>query len=363
MNQKNRILKEGFTTGTSAAAAAKCALSYLLTGKTSDSIQITLLTGEPRQIEIHSCILDSTGAICTVIKDAGDDPDVTHGAEIGAKVIFDPASENSLIISGGKGVGMITKPGLEMSPGKWAINPGPLKMISNAIQEVLGKHQKKGRVHVIIFVINGEKIAQKTLNARLGIVGGISILGTTGIVKPMSHDAYIATIASSLSVAKANGVKDVVFTTGRRSERFAKLLFSNVTDLSFIQMGDFFKSSIEYASEKGFDTIILCVFFGKALKMAQGIPHTHATTSSICLNTLSNWTKQLTGNRLLADKIAQSHTAREALQLLQQNGQYIIRYVGNQMIRSAESFLTSRIPIIGVIFDFDGNVIFDSRAL
>jgi cobalt-precorrin-5B (C1)-methyltransferase len=230
-----RKLKSGFTTGTTAAAAAKGALIYLLEGKAPSRVVIELLTGDKIMIPIHwSQRKGHQEAVCTAIKDAGDDPDVTHKAEIGANVkLSGPRGDsgaslrvfNGIKITGGIGVGRITKPGLEVPPGEPAINPGPRKMITQAIKEVLDEHQIQSNVSVEVFVPKGEEIAKKTLNARLGILGGISILGTTGIVRPMSHDAFIATIESALSVAQASGQKKVILTTGRRSERFAQHLY------------------------------------------------------------------------------------------------------------------------------------------
>ncbi len=270
----------------------------ILEGKKPSRVRIRLLTGDDIMIAIHSCRLRKRGeAICSVIKDAGDDPDVTHKAEIGARVALLASDKQSgkgqrpqIIISGGEGVGRVTKPGLEVEPGQPAINPGPKKMITQAIEEVLKEHHLVGTVRTEIFVPQGKKLAEKTLNARLGILGGISILGTTGVVRPMSHDAFIATIESALSVARACGLKRVVLTTGRRSERFAQDCWGRIPSEAFIQIGDFFKLSLESAAKRGFVHITLAVFFGKALKMAQGVPHTHAAKSSLTLDKLSGWT-------------------------------------------------------------------------
>jgi cobalt-precorrin-5B (C1)-methyltransferase len=250
-----RKLKTGFTTGTAAAAAAKGALRYLLEGNMPSRVMIELLTGDKLAIPIHRCErLAEDEAKCTVIKDAGDDPDVTHKAEIGAEVkLAGPGSKNhnGIYITGGTGVGKITKPGLEMPPGEPAINSGPRKMIHQAIKDTLAKHGLQRAVSVEVFVPRGAEIAKKTLNARLGILGGISILGTTGLVRPMSHDAFIATIESALSVARASGNNRVVLTTGRRSERYAQQLWTHLPEEAYVQIGDFFKRSLEIAT--GYD--------------------------------------------------------------------------------------------------------------
>jgi cobalt-precorrin-5B (C1)-methyltransferase len=299
--------------------------------------------------------------VCTVIKDAGDDPDVTHKAEIGAVVSIKQTDVPLLTISGGKGVGTVTKPGLEIQPGHPAINSGPKQMITSVVEEMLADSGRSLAVSAEIFVPEGEALARHTLNARLGIVGGISILGTTGVVRPMSHDAYIATIRSSLSVARACGVKKIFFTTGRRSERFAQDYFPGDPEAAFIQIGDFFKLSIESAACMGFSDIVLAVFFGKALKMAEGFPHTHAAKTDLCLKTLSRWTLELTGNQEAAQSIVSANTARQAFFMLENTAPAVIARVGAEIIRSARSFSKTPVTIRAIIFDFSGRIYFDSN--
>ncbi|QTA89028.1 cobalt-precorrin-5B (C(1))-methyltransferase CbiD [Desulfonema magnum] len=359
-NKQN--LKTGFTTGAAATAAVKGGLCLLLNGAAPSEVRIKLLTGDDIDIPIHACVFEDEKSVrCTVIKDAGDDPDITHRAEIGANVTFsDNETQDSVIITGGKGVGRVTKPGLEIPPGEPAINPGPRKMIIQTVHEVLRNHGIRRTIRVEIFVPEGETLAQKTLNPRLGIIGGISILGTTGVVRPMSHDAYIATIKSSLSVARAAGLSQVVMTTGRRSERFSQSLMRELPEEAFIQIGDFFKMSLESASDKGFDLITLAVFFGKAVKMAQGIPHTHAAKSSLTLHKLSDWSFEVTKDEAFAKKIFSANTARHAFDLILNEYPKIISYVGKEMICSARSFAASSVSVHGIIFDYSGDVVFDN---
>lgn len=359
-----RKLKTGFTTGTAAAAAAKGALRYLLEGNMPSRVMIELLTGDKMTIPIHRCErMAEDEAKCTVIKDAGDDPDVTHKAEIGAAVKLaglKSKNHNSIYITGGPGVGKITKPGLEMPPGEPAINSGPRKMINQAIKETLDEHDIQQAVTVEIFVPRGAEIAKKTLNARLGILGGISILGTTGLVRPMSHDAFIATIESALSVARASGNRKVVLTTGRRSERFAQQRWPFLPEEAFIQIGDFFKRSLEMAAGHGFTKITLAVFFGKALKMAQGVPHTHAAKSRLTLDKLSEWAMRITRNFKLNQKILSANTARHAFDMICPDHPELIAHVGKQVISSATLFAGKASRIDCVIFDYEGKVAFDS---
>ena len=306
-----RKLRTGFTTGTAAAAATKGALRLMLAGDEPAAVKIRLLTGDFITIPIYKCRLIRAGrAECSVIKDAGDDPDVTHKAEIGARVTLKkPKTRHRsepgphIDIRGGQGVGRVTKPGLEVPPGQPAINPGPRKMITAAIHDLIGSDDPDYDVHVEIFVPRGQELAKKTLNARLGILGGISILGTTGIVRPMSHDAFRATIESALSVARASGLTHVVLTTGRRSERYAQDHWPRMLPEAFVQIGDFFKVSLQAAAQQKFNRITLTVFFGKALKMAQGVPHTHAAKSALSLNKLAEWTLAITRDKPLAESI------------------------------------------------------------
>lgn len=431
MTQKNK-LKRGFTTGASAAAAAKGALYCLLFDIPLASVDIQSLTHEPITVPVHRVASSAKNrAECVVIKDAGDDPDVTHQAEIGARVewyesrstniSFSSMADIAIEIRGGEGVGRVTKPGLEVPPGQPAINPGPMKMIRQAVMEVveLFYNQKDGKkttgvlnavagnpglesarsvavvenknirqdetgertgkenigrrtenlpvkilpekIIVDVFVPAGEILAEKTLNARLGILGGISILGTTGIVKPMSHDAYIATIKSGISVAEAMGDDTLVFTTGRRSERFAMDLFPHLKEEAFVQTGDFFKASLEAAANAStMRRVIITVFFGKAVKMAMGFPHTHAAKSELTLKKLAVWASEITYNETLSRNIAVSNTARHAFTYIHPDFPELITHVGRMIIRSAEKFSRNQVKIDAVIFDFEGNRVFDS---
>jgi len=363
---KRKNLRTGFTTGTAAAAAAKGALLAILEDRALATVEVELLTGDRIVIPIHGCRRCADGsAVCTVIKDAGDDPDVTHGAEIGARVriLLSPAPATAppaVLISGGEGVGRITKPGLELPPGEPAINPGPRRMITAAVTEVLRAHGKTGAAEIEVFVPQGEEISRKTLNTRLGILGGISILGTTGIVRPMSHEAFTATIDAGLSVARACGLNRVVLTTGRRSERFAQKRWPDLAAEAYVQIGDFFQVGIVGCAAKGIEAATLAVFFGKALKMAEGLAHTHAARSQLTLDALAGWTAAVTADAALAGKILAAHTAREAFGLLHPAHPAVIAEVGRRIVVAACQFSGPKLKIRSVIFDYEGRVVFDS---
>ncbi len=360
--QPNR-LRSGFTTGAAAAAAAKAALQLLFTGQAPRGVEIAFLTGETTTIAVHGCRwVESNKASCTVIKDAGDDPDITHGAEIGAEVTLEKRwAADPIRITGGAGVGVVTKPGLEIPPGRAAITSGPITMITDSINALLEEHPTDAGIHVEVFVPEGERLAKKTLNARLGIIGGLSILGTTGIVRPMSHEAYVATIQKSMDVARAAGLTHLVLTTGRRSERFAQNFWPSLADESFIQIGDFFQAAMTAAATRGFLSATLAVFFGKAVKMAQNIPHTHAAKSELTLETLAQWTLKQTGNPELARRIAAANTARHAFDPLKESALPVIAHVAGEARRCAAGFSDNKVRVRCVIFDYDGTTAVDTQ--
>ena len=231
-------------------------------------------------------------------------------------------------------------------------------MIAEAVSAVLAERGKAVDVRVQVFVPKGEELAKNTLNARLGILGGISILGTTGVVRPMSHAAYIATIHSALSVAAAVGIREVVLTTGRRSERFGQRLFDGLPEEAFVQMGDFFEAALKAVSEKGLSTAILAVFFGKAVKMAQGVSHTHAANAAMTLKALARWTARLTGDDALARQVAQANTARHALEYIMPDHPAVVAETGRRMTAAARRFAGPELAVGGVIFGFDGEIIY-----
>lgn len=358
--KNKRKLRSGFTTGCAAAAAAKAAVLALIDKHAPSVVDISLLTGDILKIAVHECsITDASTAAASVIKDAGDDPDVTNGAEIGARVRLTEKTRD-LIITGGHGVGTVTRPGLEISPGNAAINPGPEKMITQSVKQALDEFSDPRGAEIEIFVPGGEEIAARTLNARLGIKGGISILGTTGVVKPMSHEAYIATIASGMSVAAACKTGTVVCTTGRRSERYSQKLFPDKPEQAFVQIGDYFEKSMKLAVKNGFSRVVLAVFFGKAVKMAQGAPHTHAAKSRMGLDQLSAWVRARCNNKELAEKVADSNTARQAFFIIRENCPEVFKDVAERMISSAEKFAGNPIDVRAVIFDYEGGVATDT---
>ena len=248
-------LKTGYTTGSSAAAASKAALLSIINQKKIDNVDILLPKRSYVQIPIYSCEFETDNASCSVIKNGGDDPDVTHGAEIIVKLSF-TKKMNEIEIDGGEGVGIVTKPGLGLEINKPAINPVPKKMIAENLREIGKKVLSEKGIKVVISVPKGKELGPKTDNPRLGIMDGISILGTSGIVIPFSTAAYAASIRQNVDVAIAMGNDTVVLTTGGRSEDFAKKIV-DLPEHCFVQIGDFSGYAIpETARTLGFSDLI-----------------------------------------------------------------------------------------------------------
>ena len=290
-------LRSGYTTGACAAAAAKAA-ALLVTRHASHvtavdrvtAVEIPFPDKSRVKFKVQSSEFKGNSAIASVIKDAGDDPDVTNGAEIvaEARIASNVGAIHELplqvTIKGGKGVGTVTKPGLSVPVGEPAINPVPRKMIEEAVLEAFNTRSGKARlaptVEVTISVPKGEELAKKTLNHRLGIFGGISILGTTGIVKPVSTEAWTATIASSMDVAVATGRKEIVVSAGRTSEKTHMKKYG-LPEESYVLMGDYLEYSFREARKHNFQQIHLCAQWAKMVKIAMATPQTHVRFGAI----------------------------------------------------------------------------------
>jgi cobalt-precorrin-5B (C1)-methyltransferase len=265
-------LRTGYTTGTCATAATKAALIALLTGEEQKSVDITLPGGELFNLSVFFTSFERDKVSCSVLKDAGDDPDVTNGQEIISTVQLNPNHSEVRFLQG-EGVGVVTLPGLGLTIGGPAINETPRRMI---MQEIRNELPEQTGIDVTISVPNGEEIARKTFNPKLGVVGGISIIGTSGIVKPFSSDAFIASIRREMQVANALGCEHVVINSGAKSERFIKKAYPMLRDQAFIHYGNFIGETIKIASELGFKQLTMGIMIGKAVKLAEGSLDTHS---------------------------------------------------------------------------------------
>jgi len=353
-------LREGFTTGSAAAAGGKAALLFLTGQGVRKKVEIPLPLGGRLTIPVERVEAVGKGAKATVVKDGGDDPDATNKARIMSTVrLFPGGNHGDVIIDGGTGVGKVTRRGLPVPVGESAINPVPRLQIKEAVLEGLKETGIRAAVSVTIEVENGEKIAKKTLNPRLGIIGGISILGTRGTVKPFSNKAYKDTITMSMDVARAGGLNVIALTTGGRSERFLKEQRPDLPETAFIQVADFFSFSLKEAAKKGFTDILYSCFFGKLVKMAQGYPYTHARKSRIDFGKLSEWCFSMGMDEEKARSIANANTAREALSIIKEEVQRdkIIHYATEKAISSARGFAGPGPDITYYLFDFGGDLL------
>ena len=356
--KRKGTLRTGYTTGTTAAAATKGALFALINGKPIEQVDVSLPKGGTATLRIAWTKKENNGKVtCTAIKDGGDDPDATHGAAICSTVSFNKKASN-IYIDGGEGVGRVTKPGLGLEIGKPAINPTPLKMLEQAVREVARHHLEELGVDVVISVPNGEEIAKKTDNPRLGILGGISILGTTGLVLPYSTASFAASIRQGLDVATAMGADIVVLTTGGRSEDFAKKLFK-LPDHCFIQMGDFAGYSIKQCANKmSIRHVIIAGFIGKLTKMAMGIKQTHVAGSHVDMDFMARLAAECDAPANVIQEIGRANTARHVSEIIKKNNivryyDYVCKTVSELMHEHAKGQLQIEV----ILFDFDGTVI------
>ncbi len=313
---RKQALRTGWTTGTCAAAAAKAATTALVTGEIQETTEIGLPGGRRVRFGVDECALTPTQAEAVVVKDAGDDPDVTHGARLTATVRW--RAEPGLELDGGVGVGVVTKPGLGLELGGPAINPVPRAMITQSVGEAVDL-SKQG-VRVVISVPDGERMARKTTNARLGIIGGISILGTTGIVRPFSTASWRASVEQAISVLAAQGEDTVVLCTGGRTEKGAMRLLPQLPEVCFVEVGDFTGAALRRAVEYGLARVVFAGMAGKLTKLAAGVLMTHYTRSKVSLALLEDVTLKAGGPTDLAERVANANTARHAAELWDEAG-------------------------------------------
>ncbi|MBI5098401.1 MAG: cobalt-precorrin-5B (C(1))-methyltransferase [Nitrospirae bacterium] len=413
-------LRSGYTTGACAAAAAKAAVTLLLQntedrvqntdiGKKEDSlgsglrvpgseVEIPFPDGSRVKFRVKGQGVRDKGrnalaAWASVVKDAGDDPDVTNGAEIvaEARIARKCRSEEVTVVAihelplridikGGKGVGMVTKPGLPVPVGEPAINPVPKKMITEAVMEAIEDSYKlqvksdkfkdptpytlyatRCTMEITIFVPNGEELAKKTLNSRLGIDGGISILGTTGIVKPVSSEAWTATITSSMDVARAAGRKEVVLSAGRTSEK-AHMKKFNFPEESYVLMGDYLEFSLREAKKHGFKRIHLCAQWAKMVKIAMATPQTHVRFGAIDIKKAVEF---LNSNGIIMP-VREFNTAREIFDfiLLKRDVGAIHELPLQKVCNAARQYakeIAEGVYVITYLVSYDGEIIAGSE--
>ncbi|WP_420548685.1 cobalt-precorrin-5B (C(1))-methyltransferase [Curvivirga sp.] len=304
-------LRKGWTTGSCAAAASKAAYLGLLTGIVPDEVEIRLPRGELPRFKTLDPIISKESATVAIQKDAGDDPDITHEAIISATIT--KADDNGLKFYAGKGVGTVTLPGLPLPVGEPAINPKPREIIESNLQEVADQHDEVLRLNVTISIENGEELAQKTWNPRLGIVGGLSVLGTTGIVTPFSCSAWIHSIHRGVDVARANGFHHVAGTTGNMSENALRESF-DLPDEAYLDMGDFAGGMLKYIRRHPVERVTISGGFAKMLKLAQGNMDLHSSRSQVNFEKLADMVLKLGGSDAQINLTKSANTAKQVLE-------------------------------------------------
>ncbi len=345
---ENSQLRKGWTTGACATAGAKAAFLALITGQFPNPVDILLPRGQRPFFSLAKTALENGYAFASVVKDAGDDPDVTHNALITARVKFLPAG-SGIIFRAGTGVGTVTKPGLPLAAGEPAINPVPRAMMQTAIKEIAEKYSRNDDVEIEISVENGEKIALKTMNPRLGILGGISILGTTGIVIPFSCSAWIHSIYRGIDVARAEGINHIAGSTGSTSEAAVQKLY-NLPESALIDMGDFVGGMLKYLRKHPVKKITIAGGFGKMCKLAQGLLDLHSRAGSVDMEFLAD----ISG----IEGIINANTAKHALEIANLHNINLAELIAGKAFKNATKALDCNdIELEIAIFDREGKLL------
>jgi cobalt-precorrin-5B (C1)-methyltransferase len=356
MARQTKPLRRGWTTGTCAAAAAKAAFAALATGEFPDPVEVTLPRGERPSFALALTRKDDNSATAGIIKDAGDDPDVTHGALI-LVTVRAGAPGGGVRFRAGEGVGTVTRPGLPVPPGEPAINPVPRRMIGDAIAEIAAATGCAADAEVEIAIPGGEKLAAKTLNGRLGIVGGLSILGTTGIVVPYSCAAWIASIHQGIDVARAAGLTHIAGATGANSETAVRRLYG-LPDVALIDMGDFVGGMLKYLRRHPVPRLTIAGGVAKMTKLAQGFVDLHSKRGAVDLARLAEVAHGCGGSEQLRAAIAGANTAAQAFALAQAEHIALGDAVARAAQRTAAQIVEGRpIAIEVVLFDRDQNLV------
>ncbi|MEW6770505.1 MAG: cobalt-precorrin-5B (C(1))-methyltransferase CbiD [Bacillota bacterium] len=349
-------LREGYTTGVCAAAAAKAAALLLFTGEAPARVVVATPAGRKLDLPVAEAVAGEGWARCGVVKDAGDDPDVTDGLTICATVR--PAAAG-VVLRGGEGIGVVTRPGLPVPVGEPAINPVPRALILQEVAAVL----PPGRgAEVTISVPGGEKVAERTFNPRLGIVGGISILGTTGIVRPMSEEAYRDSLACILNVAAAEGHRRLVLTPGRTGEKIAVERYGFPAP-AVVQVSNFVGFMLERAAKAGIKEVLLWGHFGKLVKVAGGIFNTHSRVADGRLEILAALAAAEGASPVTVAQLLMFATVEEALPVLAGAGLgRVFAVAARRVSLRAAAYVQNRLKVGTVLLDRDGAILGQDKA-
>ncbi len=349
-------LRRGWTTGACATAATKAAVGALLGDEFPEVVTITLPRGGAASFALVETRLENGGAVAAVIKDAGDDPDVTHGCKVRVRV--QRSSRPGVHFHAGEGIGTVTKPGLALAPGEPAINPVPRHMIEAVLQAAAARKKVPCAFEVTIAIPGGQEIAKKTLNARLGIVGGLSILGTTGVVVPFSCASWIHSIHRGIDVARAAGREHIAAATGSTSEAFLNE-HMNLPDEALIDMGDFVGGTLKYLRRHPVPRLTLAGGIGKFTKLAQGALDLHSARSTLDREGLA---RRLGGPSEFQNRIRNANTALEVLELATATGIGLGEIVATDARDRAQTVLGKAIAVEVFVLDRSQNVVGHARG-
>ncbi|GLU34963.1 cobalt-precorrin-5B (C(1))-methyltransferase [Trinickia caryophylli] len=359
--EESRPLRSGYTTGSCATATSLAAARLLLTGVASDVAEIVLPKGQHVPMALVFCRYaqgDVRAAEAGTVKDAGDDPDVTHGAVVFARVEL--SAEPGVRFHAGAGVGTVTRAGLVVPVGEPAINPVPRRMMTEHLAELAAEHGYSGGFEVTIGVEGGEALALKTMNPRLGIVGGLSILGTTGIVRPFSCSAYIASIHQGIDVARANGYAHLAACTGNASEDAMRARYA-LPDIALIEMGDFAGAVLKYMRRAPVARLSICGGFGKLSKLAGGHLDLHSRHSSIDLIQLADWVAGAGGDEALQARIRAANTSQQALAIARDTGVPLGDIVCRHALDVARAIVPAEVALETFAIDRQGNIVGEAQ--
>lgn len=310
VNKGGKMLRTGYTTGSCAAAAAKAAVKMLFTGSIPENIAIDTPKGWKLRLDVFEAVVDAGSASCCVVKDAGDDPDITDGVKVYARA--ERTAGHEIVIRTGKGIGMVTRAGLSVPVGKPAINPVPMSMIMTEVSSVL---PEGCGVSIELSIPAGEELAKKTYNPKLGIVGGISVLGTSGIVEPMSEDAIKDTIAIELNCLREDGRKTAVLVPGNYGEDFCRKHLG-IPENIIVKISNYLGFALEKCSELGFQKLLLAGHMGKLVKPAGGIFYTHSRVSDTRMEVLAAHLGVMGMKQSDLARIMECRTTEEALPII-----------------------------------------------
>jgi cobalt-precorrin-5B (C1)-methyltransferase len=357
-----RGTRTGFTTGACSAAAARAAVIGLVTGQVPDTVECLLPNGDLVRFAVQDGRVEAATAHAMVIKDAGDDPDCTDKAHLTADVRLLPERPGQVLLTGGEGVGIVTMPGLGLTVGLHAINPVPRRNIEANVRAVGAALLDETGLEVRISVPQGEQMAKKTTNARLGILGGISILGTTGIVKPYSTAAYRASVVQGVHVAGSLPQGVVVLTTGGRTEKFVMEELPHLPEAAFVQMGDFLRYAMGAAVKAGLKQVVIGGMVGKLTKIAQGETITHAGRADVNTGLLADLAAELGAPPEVCDDIRQAKTARYAGERMDALGlsQAFHTALAQRVVQTLRERYPDQFELKVLVCDFDGRKIAES---